>query len=240
MRLRRRNPITPSMGVAMAALAVALGGTAFAAAGGSFAGSDGLVQACVAQADIVNTIVDPVAGVLNSATSGALTSVTSAVTPKGTLIVVAPGTDCPPNTTPQSLSSTPATPAPTHDIAHSAAQAVGAAKTELTSLMVPAGTEIVNGKVTVTQRGTAAGNQTIKCVFVDADGNTIPNTTSTATIPAGSTGLHITIPLSALVTLAAPGKIGLDCKASGAAASGTRSAHAAQSLATQFNGQMDY
>jgi hypothetical protein len=223
----------------MAALAVALGGTAFAAAGSrDFASSGtGLVQACVAQKDIVNSIVDPVAGVVNSATAGALTSVTTAVTPVGTLIVVAPGTACPANTAPQSLSSTPA---PTHDAAESAAQPVGASKEELTSLMVPAGAEIVNGKVTVTQRGTAAADQTIKCVFVDADGNTIPDTTSTATIPAGSTGLHVTIPLSALVTLAAPGKVGLDCKESGAAAGGTKSAHAAQPSFSDFAGQMSF
>jgi hypothetical protein len=239
MRLRRRSPITPSMGVAITALAVALGGTAFAAAGSrDFASSDtGLVQACVAQKDIVNSIVDPVAGVVNSATAGALTSVTTAVTPVGTLIVVPPGTACPANTAPQSLSSTPA---PAHDVAQSRAVPVGASKEELTSLMVPAGTQIVNGKVTVTQLGTAVGDQTIKCTFVDADGNTIPNTTSTETIPAGSAGLHLTIPLSALVTLAAPGRIGLDCKESGAAAGGARNAHTAQPLASDFNGQMDY
>ncbi len=224
----------------MAALAVALGGTAFAAAGGTFAGSDGLVQACVAQADIVNSITDPVVGAVNSATGGALNSATTAITPKGTLIVVAPGTDCPPNTVPQSLSSTPATPAPKHDAAHSAAQPVGAGKTDLTSLMLPTGTQVVNGRVTVTQRGTAAGDQTIKCVFVDADGSTIPNTTSTATIPAGSAGLHLTIPLTALVTLAAPGKVGLACKQSGGAAAGTKSAHAARPSIDRMAAQMDY
>ncbi len=226
----------------MAALAVALGGTAFAAAGGTFAGSDGLVQACVAQADIVNSITDPVVGGVNSATGGALTSVTTAVTPKGTLIVVAPGTDCPPNTAPQSLSSTPATPAPApaHDASHAAAQPVGAGKTELASLMIPAGTTIVNGRATVTQRGTATSDQTIKCVFVDAHGNTIPNTTSTATIPAGSAGLHLTIPLTALVTLAAPAKVGTACKESGGAAAGTKSAHEAFPSANEITNQMEY
>ena len=223
------------MAVALTALVVALGGTAFAA-GGGFASSDtGLVQACVAKADIVNSVTDPVLGAVGSAVAPLLGTVTTSVTPKGTLVVVAPGAKCPANTVPQSLSSSPA---PEHGTASSETMKVGASKTELTSLMVPAGSTPVTSTVDVIA---GAVESTIKCVFVDGAGKTIAGTTSALTIPAGSAGMRTTMPLSALVTLAEPGKIGVACKNSAAGASAstrTRGAGGAGARAAQgFTGK---
>jgi hypothetical protein len=95
------------MVVALLALVFAIGGSAIAAVGGDFSRSgDGLVQACVAQRDIVTSVTDPVVNSVTALTGGALNSITSTVTPKGTLMVVAPDETCPPNTAPQSLSAT--------------------------------------------------------------------------------------------------------------------------------------
>jgi hypothetical protein len=131
------------------------------------------------------------------------------------------------------------------------AKSVEASKTQLTSLMVPAGTTLVHATADIV--GAENGDEsTIKCVFVDAAGKTRPNTTSSATIPAHSGGMRITLPLSALVTLAAPAKIGLACKdsagrsqASSRRASRARGARklGARAAEPDFDamaGQMDY
>lgn len=228
MRSGRRSPITPSMAVSLTALAVALGGTAFAAGGGFANSEDGLVQACVAKADIVNSVTDPVLGTVGSAAAGLLGTVSTSVTPKGTVSAVAPGAKCPANTEPQSLSSTPAA---EHGSASGKAMKVGATKEQLTSLMVPAGATLLTGNVDVVQKADKSVETTIKCVFVDAAGKTIPNTTSTATIPANAGGTRLTVPLSSLVTLAEPAEVGVACKGtspagqdSGARGAGARSA----------------
>ena len=82
MRFGRWTPISPSMVVALIALAVALGGSALAA-GGGFAGSDGTIQGCVTQPGLINSI---------TGTAGAV-------------LVVAPGKTCPAGTTPQSFAA---------------------------------------------------------------------------------------------------------------------------------------
>lgn len=233
------------MAVALTALAVALGGTAFAASGG-FASSDtGLVQACVAKSDIVNSVTDPVLGAVGSAAAGLLGTVTTSVTPKGTLVVVAPGEKCPANTEPQSLSSTPA---PEHSQASSTKPvSVGSTKKELTSLTLPAGATLLQATADIVQ-GNSDGDSTIKCVFVDAAGKTIADTTSAVTLPAGSSGMRTTLPLSAVVTLAEPGKVGLACKETAVraqAGSSTRAARSAGARAAgrdfnRISGQMGY
>jgi hypothetical protein len=240
--------MTPSMAVALTALVVALGGTAFAAGGGFASSDDGLVQACVAKADIVNSVTDPVLGAVSSAAAGLLGTVSSSVTPKGTVIVVAPGSKCPANTEPQSLSSTPAV---EHAQAKSKTQSVGASKTELTNLMVPAGTTPVRALVDIVQKDAAIVDQTIKCVFVDAAGKTIAGSESAATIPAGSEGMRVTVPMSALVTLSEPTKVGTACKnvTSPATSNGARArattrragkARAAAPDVADMHSQMDY
>lgn len=80
----------------------------------------------------------------------------------------------------------------------------------------------MTGLVDIAQKVAANVDQTVKCVFVDAAGKTIPNTQSATTIPAGSK-LRVTMPMSALVTLAEPTKVALACKdvTSHAAASST-------------------
>ncbi len=225
MRSDRRSPVTPSMAVALTALVVALGGTAFAAGGGFASSDDGLVQACVAKADIVNSVTDPVLGTVGSAAAALLGTVTTSVTPKGTVMVVAPGAKCPANTEPQNLSSARAIkPAEAHS---AKAMPVGATKRELTSLAMPAGTNLITATVDVIQGAEASVDKTIKCVFVDAAGKTIANTTSAATIPAGASGTRLTIPVSSLVTLAEPGEVGLACKstlAGGQSGNATRAA----------------
>lgn len=221
-RLARRSPITPSMAVALTALAVALGGTAFAAGGGFASSEDGLVQACVAKSDIVNSVTDPVLGAVGSAAASLLGTVTTSVTPKGTVLVVAPGAKCPANTEPQSLSSAPE---PEHGSASSSKSVrVGAAKTQVASLLMPAGTHLLTATVDIVQNADTGADSVIKCVFVDAAGKTIADTTSTATIPARSEGARTTMPLTALLTLTEPTEVGLACKDTAAAAQGSGSA----------------
>jgi hypothetical protein len=113
------------------------------------------------------------------------------VTPKGTLIAVAPGRKCPANMAPQSLSSTPAR---EPVVGRSNLMKVGASKTELTSVTFPAGPNLVSATVDIVQKLDSGFDQTIKCVFTDAAGKTIANSESATTIPAGSAGMRTTVP----------------------------------------------
>ena len=213
MRSGRTSPMTPSMAVAVAALAVALGGTAMAAAGGTFANDDdGLVQACVAQQDIVNSITDPVVGAVGALTANQVGSITSAVTPKGTVLVVAPGQDCPAHTAPQRLSSAPQA---QFVSAHSTKRVnLGPSKIEFMQIMLPAGESLVTATVDIVQKQALATDNTIKCVLVDNDNKTISNTESSLTIPAGADNVRDTLPLNTVVTLTKPGHVGTACKGS--------------------------
>jgi hypothetical protein len=203
MPAQRRRPVSPSMAVALAALAVALGGSAFAA-GGGFSTSDGLVQGCVATRNIVNALTDP----LVNATAPLAGS--QAIAPKGSLIVVAPGETCPAGTRPQRLS---AVAAPSFSSVHGAAKQIGRTKETLTEAMLPGGTYMINATAQITQTQASPVAQLVKCALAGPDGKTIANTTSQATMPAGASG-RITMPINALLRHMAPGTISTVCKAS--------------------------
>lgn len=239
-----KSPITPSMAVAMTALAAALGGTAFAAAGRDASSSDtGLVQACVAQKNIVNSITDPVAGAVNSATAGALTSVTSAVTPAGTLIVVAPGTSCPASTTPQSLSSTAPTPLSVYTAHSKNAQPLNTAKSFVAGATLPAGSYLATGQANIIERGVGTVTQTVKCVLVNPNGRAIPGTTISATIPPGDSGARLTLPISVVLHNVPAGMVALDCKdalPTGATTAGAKTPKNGSVPVTNADGTISY
>ncbi|MEA2267180.1 MAG: hypothetical protein QOE27_2763 [Solirubrobacteraceae bacterium] len=231
MRKGSRGPISPSMAVALTALVVALGGTAFAA-GGGFAGGDGAIQGCVAQDNIVNSITDPALGAL-----------THVITPKGALIVVAPGETCPQGTEPQKFAANQDAPAsaalPAVMASHStSAKSLGTGKSEVAGAMLPAGSYLVNATAVINDRGSSSVEQTIKCALVDAEGRTIPGTTVTATIPANSPNTRLTLPISAAVPDLPPGKLSIDCKNSLPLHAGT-SARAADNTAPSSSGSVE-
>ena len=201
MPAKRRGPVSPSMAVALAALAVALGGSALAA-GGGFSSGDGLVQGCVATRNIVNALTDPLVNATAPITGS------QAITPKGALIVVAPGETCPAGTRPQRLSSVAA---PSYSSVHGAAKKVGHTKVTLTEAMLPGGTYMVNARAQIIQRHASRVAQLVKCALAGPDGKTIADTTSQATVPAGA-GARITMPISALLSNMPAGKVSTVCK----------------------------
>jgi hypothetical protein len=203
MTAKRHRPVSPSMAVALTALAVALGGSAFAA-GGGFSTGDGLVQGCVATRNIVNALTDP----LVNATAPLAGS--QAITPKGSLIVVAPGETCPAGTRPQSLSSVGL---PSFSSVHSDAKKVGRTRSTLTEAMLPGGTYMINARAQIIQAQPSRVAQLIKCALAGPEGKTIANTTSQATVPAGAQG-RITMPISALLRNMPRGNISTVCKTS--------------------------
>jgi hypothetical protein len=219
--------------VALLALVFAIGGSAIATVGGDFSRSgDGLVQACVAQRDIVNAVTDPVVNSVTALTGGALNSITSTVTPKGTLIVVAPGETCPPNTAPQSLSST--APRVSQTARSEAAVPIGTTKREAVSMTLPAGTYDVTATVQVNGGAEASPvAREVKCAYIDDAGNTIPGTTSSATLPADTPNARAALPMQASVSNPNGGEIAVACKSpqpavTGAAHGTSHGARAAQ------------
>jgi hypothetical protein len=168
----------------------------------------------VAKDNIVNSITDPI-----------LNSLTHVITPKGSLIVVAPGTDCPSGTAPQTFAANQAPQdAPTLPQSFasrsSAAKALEPAKGEVAGATLPAGSYLVNATAVISDHGAVSFTQTVKCVLVGADGQAIPGTTVTATIPPDTATSRLTLPISAAVTDLPPGNLALDCKSSVPAASG--------------------
>jgi hypothetical protein len=197
----KRRPVSPSMAVALLAMAVALGGSAFAA-GGGFSNGDGIVQGCVATRNIVNALTDPLVNATAPITGS------QAITPKGALIVVAPGETCPAGTRPQRLSSVAP---PSYGSVHGAAKKVGRTKVTLTEAMLPGGAYMVNARAQIIQRHASRVAQLVKCAIAGPDGKTIAHTTSQATVPAGA-GARITMPMSALLSNMPAGKISVVCK----------------------------
>ena len=195
MRLGR-CPVSPAMVVAVTALAVALGGSAIAA-GGGFAGSEGTIQGCVTGPNFVRSLTGTV----------------------GSVIVVAPGQSCPSGTTLQTFSAAP----PTVLATHSAAPIpLGTADKIDAGLSLPGGNYVVNTTTQIDDPASNAANQTFTCRLVDPSGRTIPNTASSATIPAGTPGDHLTIPITVYLTNMPAGSISVACKDPVAAASAKR------------------
>jgi hypothetical protein len=195
MKIASRLRVSPSMAVALTALVVAAGGSAFAATGG-FEDAAGTVQGCVAQATIVSDltggvdqvtggVLTPVTGTVNTAVGG-LSPVTSVVTPKGAVIVVAPGSSCPAGFTAQRLAAAdePAVPV-VHAARNSRGGPLGKVKSDVVGTTVPAGSYLVNATVDVlTDPAKAAAKQVVECALADAAG-VIAGTTSEETIPPG-------------------------------------------------------
>ena len=181
----RRVSISPSMVVAVIALAVALGGSAYAADGG-FAGPDGTIQGCVTAP-----------GLINSITGNA-----------GAVLIVSPGQSCPSGTKPLSLGG-----GQTVVSAHSAKPLqLGTSYKADTSLALTGGNYLVTGTTTISETGTVATEQLIKCVLLDPSGTAIHGTATYTTLPAGSSGLGLTIPISADLTNMPAGTISVACK----------------------------
>jgi hypothetical protein len=231
MRGVSRDSVSPTTVIALTALVLAIGGSAFAA-GGGLEGSDGTVQGCVAQANIVSRVTDgidqvtngvlaPVTGAVNQvansvvdpATSGGVGAVTQVLTPKGSLVVVAPGANCPTGYTPQNLAASQAPQLPEVFASRSAKpMPLGKAKGEVAGATLPAGSYLVNATAVISDRGSLNVTQTVKCVLVGPDGQAIPGTTSTATIPADSPSTRLTLPITAAVSDLPGGNLALDCK----------------------------
>ena len=226
----RRISITPSMAVALTALAIALGGSAFAASG-VFENAGGVVQACVTQSNIVRDV----AGVIDGATGKAFTPGTQGVnglvdgtkvlTPRGTVLAVTPGEKCPAGSTPQDL----AAPVPV-TVANGKPTVLGETKRRLASVMLPGGSYLIDATAKITSPGESSVIHTIKCALTGPDGRTLPGTTSQATIPAGSPDERLTIPMSSVVSDLPAGEVSAVCKDSAPAekrSSGARAAGAA-------------
>ncbi len=181
----------------MTALVVAVGGVAIAADGG-FVNDEGLIQGCVAEKNIVNSLTDPVIGGLSHV-----------ITPQGALLVPKPGEDCPAgskalsfasNALPKVFASEPAKPTE-----------LSKGKAEIAGAMLDAGDHVVNATAVISNPG-FSNAQTIKCALVGSDGKTITGTTSTATVPAGSENARLTLPITAIVSDVPAGELTLQCK----------------------------
>jgi hypothetical protein len=217
------------VGVVIAVI-FALAGSAGAASGGSAAG-DGTVQACVATKDVVHRLTDgidkatgeltslvsalanSVVGGVNQDTGGAVSDVTNGIIPAGSVLIVASGTPCPADYAPETLAAV--TPPPTVDIGQNTGR-VALAKTKVLVAfadVTTAGPYIVTATADIAETGVSAVAQTVKCALVDGTGmQTIADTTSTATFPAGSSGMHLTETIDTYVANVPAGEIGIDCK----------------------------
>lgn len=195
--------------VALTALVVALGGSALAAEGG-FQNSAGTIQGCVATENLVNGVTDT----LNQATAGALAGATNVVTPKGALIVVAPGSSCPPGTTPQQIAASVAAALP-QVVASAGAPAVALGKTNsvVAALALPApGNYLVNAFASINASGDFPVDEILACVLVNG-GKVVPSTEIDVSIPpTNTTNSRLTVPISVLARNMIAGKLAVDCK----------------------------
>jgi hypothetical protein len=218
-----RFRVSPSMAVALTALVVAAGGSALAASGG-FEDGAGTIQGCVAQATIVSDVTDgvdqvtggvltPLTGTVNTAVGG-LSPVTSVVTPKGAVIVVAPGSSCPAGFTPQRIAAAdePAVPV-VHAARNTRGGPLGKIKTDVVGTTVPAGSYLVTATVDVVTDPAKAGvRQVVECALADAAG-VIPGTASEETIPPGEAAdSPSTIAISQAVASVPAGQLEVVCK----------------------------
>jgi hypothetical protein len=128
--------------------------------------------------------------------------VTQVLTPKGSLIVVEPGADCPVGYASQSLAANQVSQQLPQVFASRSAKAMPLrqAKGDIAGAMLPAGSYLVNATAVISDRGSLSVTQTVKCVLVGPDGQAIPGTTATATIPAHSPGTRLTLPITAVVS----------------------------------------
>jgi hypothetical protein len=200
------------MAVALLGLAVALGGSALAATD-DFTTSDGVVQACITQTNIVRSASDFVDESTGQAIVPQAQGVIGLVdgmkvlTPKGTVLAVMPGEKCPTGSTPQSLSApTPVAAATSKPVR------LGDETSPLAGVTLPAGDSLVRSTVKIKARGESGVIHTIKCALVGPDGKTIPGTTSQVTIPADSPDERLTIPIEAVVSDMPAGMVSPACK----------------------------
>jgi len=193
------------MVVALIALLVALGGSAVAASGG-FESSDGTIQGCISRGSLL--------------------------TPKGTVLVVAPGAGCPNGTTPQSFASGSEL-SEVFAASDTVNKTLGQAEREMTEVALPAGDYLVNGKADFSDSAAASVGWTVTCVLVGPAGKAIAGSASSATVPADASGYELALPITAVVSNLPAGNLALDCKDSPPPTSGSsaRAAIAAPSQA---------
>jgi hypothetical protein len=208
---------SPSMVVAVLALAVACGGVAAAA----IAGPDGAIKACVA----------------NDGQTGIGTTLQPYAVPKGSLRVIDGDASCGNRETPLKIAAAPDSVGGDPPRAFAArtkkARRLHSRLTAVTGTVVAAGQHLVMGAVRISHAGGLDGDQRVKCAVLIND-KVVPGSTVSHTFEKGADAGDVTIPINTIIQRAQAGPVGIACQET-AAASGGRAKAAGARSAQVFN-----